>query len=231
MKCGPAPTSAACGSGRSSKPAPKRAPLSNRRRDSLTAMLAEFVADGSRQKIASDHQSFRGLSLDTAIDLVARCQRADHKRSHHPHLNRTPKTARVAALRALRAQKARLASARSFDDLHDALGVIARGIRGLGPVWVYDSALALGAVLKHRPRDIYLHAGVAQAAKHLGVTGKVWKRAQWPSEFVASKLSADDLESFLCCFKDRIADIAKAPHSPAPSKSTRWRGARPSASP
>lgn len=191
-----------------SKLVPKRARLSGRRQDSLATMLAEFIADGSQRKIADDHRRFRGLSLDAAIELVARCKRADHERSHHPHLSRTPKTARIAALRALRAQKTRLLSARDFVELHAIVASVAHGIRGLGPVWVYDSALALGAVLKRRPRDIYLHAGVAQAARHLGVTGKVWKRAQWPPEFLASRLSADDLESFLCCFKDRIAAIS-----------------------
>ena len=75
---------------------------------------------------------------------------------------------------------------------------MAAPIRGLGAVWIYDTALAIGIALRLSPDAIYLHAGTAKGARLFGVRGECWRSKEWPAAFHASSMSADDLESFLC---------------------------------
>jgi hypothetical protein len=158
-----------------------------------------------RDRIAAEAQSFSGWPLEKVIKQVAKCKRADE--THHPHLHRIPRRARRAVEREMLARIDALRTADSFETLHQALTQIAAGIRGLGVVWVYDAALAIGVVRGLRPECIYLHAGTAEGARFFGIRGAVWPASVWPREFSESGMSADDFESFLCGYKNRLKPL------------------------
>ena len=101
----------------------------------------------------------------------------------------------------------KLRKAKDFNELFHRVSEVSNSIRGLGDVWVYDTALAIGAVLGFKPESIYLHAGTAKGARLFGVLGARWMPATWPSEFHASGMSADDLESFLCGYKSDLKKL------------------------
>lgn len=168
---------------------------------SLSDLLRQYKRE-HRDRIAAESEAFHDWPINTLIEETGNCKRADG--SHHPHLYRIPKRARRAAVADMKMQIEKLRCAITFEDLHDTLGAIAVAIRGLGAVWIYDTALAFGAARGLWPRDIYLHAGTAEGARNFGFRGGRWPPEAWPQEFHDSGLSADDLESFLCGYKREL---------------------------
>jgi hypothetical protein len=167
-------------------------------------LLAEFRML-HRDRIASEAENFSSWPLEKVIEQVAKCKRVDE--THHPHLHRIPRRARRAVEREMLARIDVLRAADSFERLHQALTRIAAGIRGLGVVWTYDAALAIGALRGLRPECIYLHAGTAEDARLFGIRGAAWPASTWPREFLGSGMSADDFESFLCGYKNRLKPL------------------------
>lgn len=88
-----------------------------------------------------------------------------------------------------------------FDELHDILARIAPP--GIGPVTIYDVATRIGAFLGFEPQSLYLHAGVriglATLYGHAVKEDRI-PRKDWP--VALKKLPADQVEDFLCCYRE-----------------------------
>lgn len=87
----------------------------------------------------------------------------------------------------------------SFDQLYDEMEKIIPS--GIGPVTLYDVATRVAAYLKLEPESLYLHAGVREGWRALGMItyGKRIPRHKWPLPL--QKLSADACEDFLCTYR------------------------------
>jgi|ERR1051326_18115 hypothetical protein len=96
--------------------------------------------------------------------------------------------------------------ATSFKELHRIIEQATSRIHGLGELYIYDTALRIGAHLKQEPTDIYLHAGTRQGARALGYRGPgplslVNLR---PEHKELLRLPAHQIEDFLCLFREEF---------------------------
>jgi hypothetical protein len=140
--------------------------------------------------------------MELAIHHVAMAVDGDER--CFDHQCRINQSARRQAKAILTAAADKLKACTSFHELHALLVESLSPVWGLGELYIYDAALRLGAFLRHAPRFVYLHAGTRAGAKALGLDSKreyLEKRELPPS---LRKLSADEIESFLCIYRDRF---------------------------
>jgi hypothetical protein len=64
------------------------------------------------------------------------------------------------------------AETKTFDDFFTLLEQLLAPIKGLGELYVYDTALRIGAKIGLLPRRVYLHAGTRVGARHLALMAK-----------------------------------------------------------
>lgn len=101
-----------------------------------------------------------------------------------------------------------LRACHSFKELHAIVSECA--VSGFAVLCIYDTAVRLGAYLSSikpqsiKPQYVYLHAGTKVGAAELGldVSRKFICLNELPEELQC--LSADDIENFLCIYKDEL---------------------------
>jgi len=86
-----------------------------------------------------------------------------------------------------------------FDCLHDYLWARYGSVDGIGPLYIYDLALRLGASLGFKPTKVYLHAGTARGAKAFGIKGATASPTQFPEAL--DELEPYEIENFLCIYE------------------------------
>jgi len=187
------------------KPAPdgwpdpcRRGFRGRKRLRTLGAIVHDYIRR-HRHKTIRELRYFRSLqSLDDAIAKAGLARRPDGKRWSHQR--RIPSAALDAATRRLR--QAHLQSARSFADLIERVDTAVRLVRGIGELYVYDTALRLGAHLRLLPHAVYLHAGTRRGARALGLDHRSDSIA--PSQLPAAfqRLRPHEVEDVLCIYKD-----------------------------
>lgn len=57
-----------------------------------------------------------------------------------------------------------LPDTQAFDVLYQHIAALTRNIKGIGPLFVYDAALRVGANRRAYPKRVYIHAGVRKGA-------------------------------------------------------------------
>ncbi len=142
-------------------------------------------------------------SLQDAVRLAGLGLQADgRKRRHAYHVKNEPLRRFAEVLGTLP-----LGDCGDFHVLFLAVQSAAVGIRGIGPVTVYDTALCIGARRGLMPERVYLHAGTMAGARALGLRpkGDVLEVKDLPAEF--RKLAAHHLENLLCIYKKAIARV------------------------
>jgi hypothetical protein len=170
------------------------------------ASIKELVADFLTRYVGciqGEEQMFRRMpSLDLAIHHVAMA--TDENDKCFDHQRRITLRARRSAEKILIKGRERLKSCKTFDQLHALFEELLGPIEGIGILYIYDAALRMGAYLHLSPKRVYLHAGTRDGAKALGLDHrrKYLDRAELPPELRA--LGADQVESFLCIYKDRF---------------------------
>ncbi len=98
----------------------------------------------------------------------------------------------------------------TFSDLYNIINKIVDNIKGVGPLYAYDTSLRIGIYLKLTPKNVYLHAGPLEAAKNLRKIKKLTflnnqtnlEKKDFPKEF--NKLEPREIESCLCIYKKEI---------------------------
>lgn len=146
----------------------------------------------------------RQTTREKAIERAALAVGSDGLRlSHQRRLSGG--TIRAAADKLIAAQGL-LWAAENFDELIEAVRRLVIGIAGIGPLYVYDTALRIAAFRGDRfaPNRVYLHAGVSRGARGLFKTraGRVVELDHFPE--VYQQLSARELEHLLCSFHKNL---------------------------
>jgi hypothetical protein len=184
---------------------------SPRRLQTLAEVMADYRANGARS--AQDELRFYA-GLPTLRQAVRAAGRAwmDAEKQRHPHQYRLPPSVLDECALVLELELPAIRRARSFEELHETVKVAIGRLRGVGPLMVYDTALRIGAKLRLRPRRVFLHAGVREGARNLGldVRAESLTMAELPKEF--RRLRPLEAEDVLCIYKDefrriRLADI------------------------
>ncbi|MBI4192845.1 MAG: hypothetical protein HY525_20220 [Betaproteobacteria bacterium] len=83
-----------------------------------------------------------------------------------------------------------------------------RSVRGIGELYVYDTALRLGAHLRLLPRQVYLHAGTRRGARALGLDHRAKSLAPTKLPAALRCLRPYEMEDVLCIYEDWLG-IAK----------------------
>jgi hypothetical protein len=139
-------------------------------------------------------------SLTAAVSRACFAQSPDGKR--YAHQRRIRLTALQDAL--VRLREIDLSKSATFEDLHGAVHHAVAPVRGIGDLYVYDTALRIGAKLGLMPQRVYLHSGTKLGARHLGLD---WRQPHLlmqdlPAAF--HRLRPHETEDCLCIFKDRF---------------------------
>lgn len=126
----------------------------------------------------------------------------------HPHHQRRTNASLNQVYQALR--QCHVEDCESFDELLDMVEAAIRRIQGIGELFVYDAALAIGARLDLEPEQVYLHAGTRIGARYLGLGRgrKSLAKDELPREF--AKLRPREIEDCLCIYKDRLQALAES---------------------
>jgi hypothetical protein len=139
-------------------------------------------------------------SLAGALRCAATATREDGKRFSHQR--RVPRTALQRACDELMRREQRIAACTTFDEIVGTVRSVASNIPGLGPLYVYDTALRIGGKLRIYPDKVYLHCGTRVGARRFGFPSK----GEWLEMRDLPKplrvLPAAEVEDILCIFKD-----------------------------
>ncbi len=141
-------------------------------------------------------------TLEGAVSTAALAKKPSGKRFDHQR--RIPLDVLKLAEEKLLTNLKQIQSTKEFDELYNLLKELLSEIKGIGELYIYDTALRIGAYLGHEPDKIYLHAGTLEGAKKLSVNtkhGYILKK-DLPSEF--NKLSPREIEDCLCIYKDEF---------------------------
>ena len=177
-------------------------PVNGSKRTSLKSLIAEYRqrwGRGAEQEL----DCFREMpSMELAIHHVAFA--TDDEDVCFEHQYRIIRPARRRAEAILIEAAARLEECRSFHELHTLLTDRLMPVPGLGEMYIYDAAVRMGAFLNLSPTLVYLHCGTRDGARALGMDVKrpFLEIRNLPKELRG--ISAGDLESFLCIFKNRF---------------------------
>lgn len=175
----------------------RRGSRGRRRLRTLAAIVQDYIRR-HRYKTVRELRYFRNLrSLGQAITEAGLARRPDGKRWSHQR--RIPSAALETATARLR--HAYVQSARSFADLIARVNTTVRPVRGISELYVYDTALRLGAHLRLLPDAVYLHAGTRRGAKALGLdyNSDSIPPSQLPA--VLHRLRPHEVEDVLCIYK------------------------------
>jgi hypothetical protein len=159
----------------------------------------------------------RQPALRAAIDKAGLAVNSRGKR--YSHQRRLSKEVLQQARELLLANTEQIARCKAFDQLFAMLEDLLLPVRGLGELYVYDTALRLGATLGRMPTKVYLHAGTRAGAKAIGFSGKekALEVSQLPDWL--RQLEPYEIEDVLCIFKDRLAETetsqTEEPHGPS----------------
>jgi hypothetical protein len=138
--------------------------------------------------------------IRTAIERAALAVNSRGKRyAHQRRLKRkTLEQAREILLRC----EYRIRKAKDFDTLFDLIETLLEPVSGIGELYLYDTALRLGATLNLHPSKVYLHAGTRTGAHALGLDAKAraLEIAALPEPL--RMLRPHEIEDVLCIFKN-----------------------------
>jgi len=140
-------------------------------------------------------------SLESAVIYAAEAKDENGKRySHQRRIKTIPiKNAKAELLENFE----KLKNADSFHSLWLLIGHLIKPINGIGELYIYDTALRIGAFLKFHPEKVYLHAGTRIGAKRLKIknSNEDWiELSELPKDF--QKLPMNEVEDILCIYKD-----------------------------
>ena len=148
-------------------------------------------------------QSFRDEPLGDAVRRAALASRPNGLRYSHQTRLKPNHLADAATLLADRVDELR--GAKSFAGLHALLKRLFGPLAGLGELYLYDTALRIGANLGMSPQAIYLHAGTRAGATALGlaVDGSTLLKSELPRAL--QPLRPHEIEDVLCIYKKHFA--------------------------
>lgn len=187
-----------------------------RRNDTFARVVTDYIKH-RRGRARAERMHFARLSsLREAARLAGLAQ--THRGKRFSHQRRVPRAALRRSAERLQDALPAVKACRDFDALYALIQSTVGGLRGIGPLTVYDTANRLGGKLKLEPRRVYLHAGTSAGARALGIPIEqaTVEMSALPKEFW--RLRPREVEDALCIFKDRLRHIMarqrRADHGP-----------------
>jgi hypothetical protein len=102
--------------------------------------------------------------------------------------------------------KGAIRRATSFDELHSLVEDTVLPIKGINELYIYDTALRIGAKKGLLPEKVHLHRGTREGARALGFRGNdPLNVTELPSEL--RRLPAHEIEDILCINKDYFDEV------------------------
>jgi hypothetical protein len=98
----------------------------------------------------------------------------------------------------------------SFEQLHELVHRTVEPISGLGELYVYDTALRIGAKLGLSPKVVYLHAGTRKGAKNLGFKPSRDTISIAALPRALRTLEPREIEDLLCIYKGSLVSAASS---------------------
>jgi len=145
-------------------------------------------------------------SLEDVISNAALAKGPSGKRFNHQR--RIQRSVLEQARKILLENIDKIRNAKNFDGLYNIIEELLQNLHGVGELYIYDTALRIGAKLGFEPDKIYLHRGTREGAKYLGLNfnRKYLKMAEIPHEL--RKLKPREIEDALCIYKDKLTKLA-----------------------
>jgi len=148
-------------------------------------------------------------TLEAAVQLAATAVKSRGKR--YSHQRRIKKDALRRARAVLSANTGRVQGCRDFLELIDLLDRLLAPIDGLGELYVYDTALRVGAKLGIGPDKVYLHAGTRVGAKALGLDSRLATLEVSLLPLAWHGLAPHEIEDILCIYKEHLKGGKRIP--------------------
>lgn len=165
--------------------------------------LVNIYIQKIRPKVNEEYHFFsEQSSIGNAIRQAALAINCEGKR--YSHQRRLSQSILDEAYEILINESVSFVDIGSFEELHSLIERLVINKKGIGPLYVYDTSLRIGAYLGLLPRKIYLHAGTREGARALGLN---WRSgflsiSELPSEL--HDLKPHEIEDFLCIFKGEL---------------------------
>lgn len=148
-------------------------------------------------------------SAALAEDLVGKSypKEWNGKVKRHAHQRRIKKAALKKALKTLKVKIGGLKACKSFDQIFECVLSNCSKIKGLGPLYIYDTSLRISAFSKKLPKRVHLQAGALIGARALGLDVKNSPLSVRAFPRSMQHLAAHEIEDFLCIYKDDLKEI------------------------
>jgi hypothetical protein len=145
-------------------------------------------------------------AIEKASMAVDKCgKRQKHQRTFQKKTLRAARNKLTARKTAISISKAK-----DFDQLYKIVEEAVLQTPGINELYVYDTALRIGAHRKFLPDKVYLHRGTRIGARRLGIKGKgPIELCKFPPEL--RSVPAHQVEDILCIFRDYLAPFAAGP--------------------
>ena len=140
---------------------------------------------------------FRQALRHAALAIDSNCKKYLHQR-------RLKQKALNKSLANLTKIKSNIKSCKSFDQLHALLDSKLQKVKGLGTLFIYDTAFRLGVNLGLYPQKVYLHAGTRMGAKRLDLNYEEPYLEMKEVPRPLRKLKPYQVEDFLCIYKNKF---------------------------
>ena len=175
-------------------------------RDLTLSALVSYYIDEHRDRMKRYFRYYNQHTLNDAIRIAALSVLPGGKR--HGHQRRIIQPALDESARRLLGVQDKIKMCRDFEDLRGFVDRIIGDVWGIGTLTIYDISLRIGAKIGVYPKTVYLHRGVVDGAKALGLN---YRQKSIPikdiPEPISSNLEPYEIEDFLCICKGELRDI------------------------
>ena len=168
----------------------------------LETIVRHYISNYRPHKQTELNWFRRQSSLEAAINVAAKAE--NERGLRYSHQYRITRKAIQEADRLLLEKHDVLERCKSFHELWQRIRIILGTVKGLGELYIYDTALRIGAYLNLLPDRVYLHAGTHTGAKAFGI---VSRNTEWidvdelPN--ILRELPPHEVEDILCIYKGK----------------------------
>lgn len=167
-------------------------------------VIIRHYKSNHRPRKENEHNWFRRQSSIESV-ITNATEAKDERGKRYSHQRRIHKNSIREAKTVLLENADDINKSDSFHRLWLLVRNLIRPISGIGDLYIYDTALRIGAFLNFLPNKVYLHAGTRKGARAL-------KHPEWKNYWIEleklptelKELSADEIEDVLCIYKDKI---------------------------
>jgi hypothetical protein len=185
--------------------APRR--VDERALDTLHDIVQHYIRNHRRREARELRYFQVQRSVSRAVELAGLARGPAGKKFSHQW--RLPACALDTAASILMQAQEQIERCRGFEELIELVERKVKPVPYIGELYVYDTALRIGAKLRIEPALVYLHAGTREGARALGFDPR--RRTihpdELPSEFKEPK--PREIEDCLCIYKDHLYRLAQ----------------------